>query len=245
MSIEETVNFFISNTIAKTGNRRFDFFCGMTNDISRRLSEHRASKILVQTQCSDKQCARELMRQLHEAKFDVDPDIMSGQDDSLYVYAYKKNQNTVQILSRTVTINFQKRWYAEEKIDELPNTNGIYCCYSSDKELKDGFFQNNKPLYIGLATNGFRNRIMNHQSIDHDDWKKHQKVDKNKQLVYGIAEFDDSILQTVESALIYKNQTPENKEYIDGYQGEYHTITVNCTGAKGNLKGSITATFGV
>ena len=65
----------------------------------------------------------------------------------------------------------------------------------------------------------------------------------SRQLVYAIAEFDSEVLQTVESALIYKNQTPENIEYIDGYQGEYHTITVNCNGYKDGLKSSVTATF--
>ena len=65
----------------------------------------------------------------------------------------------------------------------------------------------------------------------------------DKQLVYAIAVFDEDILQTVEAALIRENGTPENTEYRKGYQGEYHTITVNCKGALGGLKRSVTATF--
>ena len=65
----------------------------------------------------------------------------------------------------------------------------------------------------------------------------------DKQLVYAIAEFNSDILQTVEAALISENRPPENTEYIDGYQGEYHSITVNCTGYCGKLKKRITATY--
>lgn len=70
-----------------------------------------------------------------------------------------------------------------------------------------------------------------------------KKTSKNRQLVYTIAEFDSEILQTVESALIYENQPPKNSEYTNGYQGEYHSITVKCIGACVGLRSSITATF--
>ncbi len=95
-----------------------------------------------------------------------------------------------------------------------------------------------------MAANGFKSRIVNgHKAKDHDKWKKNQKMGKDKQLVYAIAEFDSDILQTVEAALICENGTPENTEYREGYQGEYHIITVNCCGFYGTLKKSITAIF--
>jgi len=245
MTVEERVKDFIQRA-ETSGGRLSDYFCGMTNNPERRRQEHGALKLLGSTKCSDKDCTRDLMRLLAKAGFDVDPDIMSGQDDSLYVYIYKKTSLTMQQLAKTINLTFQQRWYDEDHLDDLPNTNGIYCCYACDKKLVNNTFQNSKPLYIGLAANGFKERIVNgHKPKDHDKWKKKQKMSASRQLVYAIAEFDSEVLQTVESALIYKNQTPENIEYIDGYQGEYHTITVNCNGYKDGLKSSVTATFGV
>lgn len=243
MSIQETVNYFLSNTLTISGNGASEFFCGMTNNPESRRKEHGATKILAYTECSDKDCARSLMKALADEHFDVDPDINSGQDDSKYVYVYKKSSSTIQLLQRTVNLNFQQRWYDEYHLNELPQTNGIYCCFVCDKQLVNNTYNNCRPIYIGMAANGFKSRIQGHVSADHDNWKRHQKVSKNQQLVYAIAEFNEEILQTVESALIYGNQLPENKEYIDGYQGEYHSITVNCDGYKAGLKDSITVTF--
>lgn len=243
MSIDEAVKVFIDKTVNKFGGKTSEYFCGMTNNPERRKKEHGASDLLFKIKCSDKDCARKLMRSLFEAGFDVDKDIMSGQDDSVNVYVYKKTNTTKQQLSRSVSIEFQKRWYSEDLINDLPQTRGIYCCFVCDKKLVDNTFQNSKPLYIGMAANGFRDRIVGHKSKDHDKWKKNQEMGADKQLVYAIAEFDDEILQTVESAIICENKTPENTEYCDGYQGEYHTITVNCIGYKDGLKGIVTATF--
>lgn len=244
MTVEERVKDFIKRA-ELNGGKLSDYFCGMTNNPERRRREHGALKLLGSTKCSDKDCARDLMRQLAKAGFDVNKDIMSGQDDSVHVYMYKKTKLTMQYLAKTVGLDFQQRWYDENHLEDLPNSNGIYCCYACDKKLVNNTFQNSKPLYIGLASNGFYNRIVSgHKPKDHDKWKKNQKLSKDRQLVYAIAEFNSEILQTVESALIYKNRTPENTEYIDGYQGEYHTITVNCNGYKDGLKSSVTVTFG-
>ena len=243
MTIEKAVDFFLNKTVNAARGNRHDYFCGMTNNPQRRKGEHGAHALLVEIPCSNKKTAQALMRKLAESGFDVDKDIMSGQDDSVNVYAYKKTNQTIQQLSKTVTIDFQERWYDEDHLDDLPQTNGIYCCYSCDRRLVNNTYQNPKPLYIGLASNGFWNRINNHKSEDHEKWKMHQHMGNDKQLVYAIAEFDSEILQTVEAALIYKNGTPENTEYREGYQGEYHTITVICTGYTGGLKRSVTAVF--
>jgi len=243
MTIEETVKFFLAHTVNMSGGIASDYFCGMTNNPERRRKEHGALRLLAKTNCGNKDCARSLMRELEKAGFDVDPDIMSGQDDSVHVYVYKKSKLTMQRLAKTVSISFQKRWYDEDHLEDLPQTNGIYCCFSCNRRLENNTYQNSKPLYIGLAANGFKNRIDGHKSKDHDLWKKNQKMGADKQLVYAIAEFDNEILQTVEAALICENDTPENTEYRDGYQGEYHTITVNTEGYRDGLKGSVTATF--
>ena len=244
MTISEAVKQFIEKTVNSLGGQKSDYFCGMTNNPERRRREHGALSLVDSLDCKDKDTARGFMRALSDEGFDVDKDIMSGQDDSKTVYVYKKTTLTMQQLAKTVSIDFQERWYSEDRLDDLPNTNGIYCCYSCDKRLVNNKFQNNEPLYIGLAANGFKDRIVNgHKQKDHDKWKKNQKIGSDKQLVYAIAVFDSDILQTVESALICENRPPENTEYIDGYQGEYHSITVNCTGYYGKLKKSITATF--
>lgn len=244
MTIAEAVKLFIEKSVNSIGGKRSDYFCGMTNNPERRRKEHGALRLIDSLDCEDKDTARDFMRALSKEGFDVDKDIMSGQDDSKVVYVYKKTILTMQQLAKTISLDFQQRWYSEDRLDDLPNTNGIYCCFSCDKALKNNTFQNSKALYIGLASNGFKKRIVDgHKPKDHERWKKNQKMGAEKQLVYAIAEFDSEILQTVESALICENGTPENTEYIDGYQGEYHCITVNCTGYYGNLKKSITATF--
>lgn len=244
MTIEEAVKRFIAKSVDVEGGVVSDYFCGMTNNPERRRREHGALRLLDYVNCKDKDTARDFLRKLSNAGFDVDKDIMSGQDDSKNVYVYKKTKQTMQQLGKTIALNFQEIWYSEDNLDDLPDTNGIYCCFSCDKELVDNTFQNDKPLYIGLAANGFKSRIVDgHKTKDHDKWKKNQKMGKDKQLVYAIAEFDSEILQTVEAALICENGTPENTEYREGYQGEYHIITVNCSGYYGTLKKSITATF--
>ena len=243
MTIEEVVQLFITKTTGNVNGNLSQYYCGMTNNPERRRKEHGALRLIDNLVCETKELARDFLSQLSDAGFDVDKDIMSGQDDSKTVYVYKKTSLTIQKLCTSVELNFQHRWYGEDNLDQIPNTNGIYCCFSCDKKLVNNTFQNNKLLYIGLAANGFKNRISGHKSKDHDLWKKHQKMGADKQLVYAIAEFDSDILQTVEAALISENRPPENTEYIDGYQGEYHSITVNCTGYCGKLKKSITATY--
>ena len=243
MTIEEGVKRFIANTTGNVNGYLSQYYCGMTNNPERRRKEHGALKLIDYLPCDKKEIARDFLSQLSDIGFDVDPDIMSGQDDSNIVYVYKKTSLTIQKLCKSVVLNFQKQWYSEDNLDKIPNKNGIYCCYSCDKKLINNTFQNNKPLYIGLAANGFKTRILGHKSKDHDLWKKHHKMGADKQFVYAIAEFDSDILQTVEAALISENRPPENTEYVNGYQGEYHSITVNCTGFYGKLKKSITATF--
>lgn len=241
MTVEERVQDFV-NKARNKGGKLSDYFCGMTNNVARRAKEHGNVSVVSHTKCHDKEVARDLMRQLQEAGFDVDPDIMSGQDDSIYVYFYKKTNFSKETLAGSVSLIFKQRWYSEEKLDDMPDTKGIYCCYVCDKKMVDNRFQNSKPIYVGMTTDGFKNRILKHQSEDHSKRKRRQNVGDDKQLVYAIAEFDNDILQSVEAALIYGNHTPENSEYIDGYQGEYHTMEVICIGAHDGLN-SVNVTY--
>lgn len=90
---------------------------------------------------------------------------------------------------------------------------------------------------------GFKKRIDQHVKDDHKKWSKYYDPRK-EHLAYVIAEDNTDILQTIESALIYKNQPLANDEYKDHYQGEYCKIAIECTGNKGILKNEITAVFG-
>ncbi len=240
MTVEQTVQDFIQR-VSAYGGKLSDYFCGMTNNVKRRSKEHGIVTIIAFTECSDKETARDLMRQLKTAGFDVDSDIMSGQDDSRFVYVYKKSILSIQQLIRTVEIDFFKEGYTENAIDNLPEKNGIYACFACDKQTKDGKYQNLELKYIGMTNDGFKSRITRHKSEDHANWKK--QIKETQELVYIIAELNSDILQSVEAALIYCNQPPENTEYINGYQGEYHTLTVNCKGAYATIKQNNTVTF--
>lgn len=240
MSVEERVQDFIRK-VSVYGGKLSDYFCGMTNNVVRRSKEHGNVSIICRTDCDTKKTARNLMNQLNDAGFDVDPDIMSGQDDSINVYIYKKTMQSFEMLKRTVEITFGTRGYTEREIDEIPNNKGIYACFACDKLMNNGKYQNLELKYIGMTYDGFQKRIRKHVEEDHPDWKK--KIKNTQQLIYVIADFDSDILQSVEAALIYCNQPTENSEYRDGYQGEYHTLTVNCKGAHSTIHASNTATF--
>ena len=162
MTIEEGVKRFIANTTGNANGNLSQYYCGMTNNPERRRKEHGALKLIDHLPCDKKETARDFLSQLSDIGFEVDPDIMSGQDDSNIVYVYKKNSLTIQKLCKSVELNFQQRLYSEDNLDQIPNTNGIYCCYSCDKKLVNNTFKNSELLYIGLAANGFKSRIAGH-----------------------------------------------------------------------------------
>ena len=149
--------------------------------------------------------------------------------------------HSVETLERTVEITFGTRGYTEREIDDISENKGIYACFACDKVLKDREYQNLELKYIGMTYDGFQKRIRKHIEEDHPNWKK--RIRSTQQLVYVIADFDSDILQSVEAALIYCNQPAENSEYRDGYQGEYHTLTINCKGAHSTIHATNTATF--
>ena len=240
MSVEERVQDFIKK-VRVNGGKLSDYFCGMTNNVARRIKEHGNVSVICRTDCDTKKTARNLMNQLERAGFDVDPDIMSGQDDSINVYIYKKTIHSVEQLKRTVEITFDKRGYKEDECDEIPENKGIYACFACDKEMKENKYQNLELKYIGMTEDGFQTRIKKHIEEDHPSWKR--RIKSTQQLIYVLADFESDILQSVEAALIYCNQPPENSEYRDGYQGEYHTLTVNCKGAHSKIYAINTTTF--
>ena len=221
-----------------------EFFCGMTNNVSRRKKEHGVDEIEYDVCLKKKEYANDLLTELSKLGFDTTYQIGNGQDDSLWLYAYQKNFLTTEVLSGVFDLEFEKRWYNENDYDDAPNSEGIYICIACDKETKDGKDQPHDLVYIGMTEKqGFKERIGQHIAKDHDSWKKY--IDTRKeQLVYAIAPKNSQLLQTIESALIYTNQPVANSEYRDHYQGEYAEVTVNCNGYHGGkVKKTVTTRF--
>ena len=66
-----------------------NYYCGITNDIDRREGEHNATYLgYVKAQSFD--AAKRLEAQMHAEGFDTGKQLGNGQEDSIYVYVYKK-----------------------------------------------------------------------------------------------------------------------------------------------------------
>ncbi len=69
---------------------RSKFYCGITNDLTRRASEHNAN-ILVWVKAKDVQSAIELEQKLGERGFDIGSSAGNGASlDTVFIYMYKK-----------------------------------------------------------------------------------------------------------------------------------------------------------
>ena len=227
------------------GNLPSSFFVGATNNPERRKAEHNINDFVDSYTMFKKEYAQDVLTKLAELGFDMSKQIGNGQDDSLWVYVYQKTLMTTEILSASFDLEFEKCWYNENDYEDAPDTEGIYICLSCDKKLSEtNTYQSHGLIYIGMTDKqGFKTRIGQHIAKDHANWKK--LIDTSKeQLVYAIAPLTSQLLQTIESALIFKNQPKANSEYMDHYQGEYAEVTVNCSGYHGGkLKKSITAHY--
>lgn len=224
------------------GNLPSGFFVGATNNPERRKAEHNINDFVDSYTMFKKEYAQDVLTKLAELGFDIGAEPGNGQDDSKQIYVYKKTRYSKEDLVSKVSINFKSGAYDENRYDQLPDTEGIYACFACTVN-KDGTYHCVRTMYVGMTEKqGFKKRIDQHVKQDHSKWKKH--IDpKTEHLVYVIAEDGTDILQTIESALIYKNQPLANDEYKDHYQGEYKQITVECIGNKGILREEITAVF--
>jgi len=71
------------------------FYCGITNNVTRRESEHGAD-YLGWVKAKNINLAKQLECRMHEEGFDTGDQLGNGQPDSLYVYVYKKDKDTVE-----------------------------------------------------------------------------------------------------------------------------------------------------
>ena len=217
------------------------YLAGATNNRVRRKKEHHVSQLFCLYDMFTKEAAQDVLKLLADVGFDIGAEPGNGQDDSKLIYVYKKSLFSVEELEKEVTLDFGTKCFDEDHYDQLPDTEGIYVCLACYVNNISQYETKRKPVYIGMTEKqGFKTRIDQHVKQDHKKWEKHYDT-KTEHLVYVIAEDDSDILQTIESALIYKNQPLANSEYLDHYQGEYARITVNCEGGIGTLKNSVTA----
>jgi len=225
-------------------NDASDFFVGSTNNLERRLAEHNIDGYIDSYIMDKKEYAQDILKQLEEVGFDIGAEPGNGQDDSVNVYVYRKALFSLEDLVAKYSLTFESSCYDENGYGKLPSTEGIYACFACTVNRQNNNYHCEKLIYIGMTEKqGFKKRIDQHVKDDHKKWSKYYDPRK-EHLVYVIAEDNTDILQTIESALIYKNQPLANDEYKDHYQGEYCKITIECTGNKGILKNEITAVFG-
>lgn len=96
MTFDEAVRYLKScckdsnGIVAKTFGR---FYCGITNNVDRREGEHSAD-YLGHVKCKSFEVAKQLEARMHDEGFDTGEQLGHGQEDSIYVYVYKKNVNT-------------------------------------------------------------------------------------------------------------------------------------------------------
>ena len=96
MSFEEAVEYLKgcckdSNGIAPISFG--GFYCGITNNVDRREGEHNTD-YLGYVNCKTFEVAKRLEARMHDEGFDTGDQLGHGQEDSRYVYVYKKNVNT-------------------------------------------------------------------------------------------------------------------------------------------------------
>ena len=72
-----------------------NFYCGITNNVTRREGEHDAS-YLGWVEAKTFERAKALEARMHAEGFDTGEQLGHGREDSTYVYVYKKNANTIE-----------------------------------------------------------------------------------------------------------------------------------------------------
>ena len=97
MTIEEAVKRFNQVYLrnCKLRDSKFNFYCGITNDIERREGEHNTS-FLYYVSSNNANGAKALEAALHDEGYDTGDQVGNGTDESVYVYIYRKTPATVE-----------------------------------------------------------------------------------------------------------------------------------------------------
>ncbi len=80
----------------KTGDTKFSFYCGITNNLERRNTEHNIDKVLYYVTSDTFDTAKELESLLQEEGYDTGDTLGNGTDDTIIVYMYRKGSNTIE-----------------------------------------------------------------------------------------------------------------------------------------------------
>lgn len=117
-----------------------------------------------------------------------------------------------------IKLHFGNDVYSENRIEDVPETNGIYVAYSGKYDGTSNVVLN-KILYIGKADKcSFKERISDHINNDHNSWQEH--CNNGETIYYMVAELDDEIAN-VEAVLILMNKPVCNTQGKEKYIGTY------------------------
>lgn len=96
MTTQETIAYFISqyNRLKSIFDIPSFYYCGVTDDLDRRASEHNVSQFIATVKCDRFETACAIEEGLHNAGFDTGKQLGNGTENSIYVYMYRKNQST-------------------------------------------------------------------------------------------------------------------------------------------------------
>lgn len=90
--IEAYQGFFISHFLnSKPGEEgRYNFYCGITNNLERRYKEHNVAQYIHTVKMDSFDLAQEVEAMMHKAGYDTGEQLGNGQEDTVYVYLYRK-----------------------------------------------------------------------------------------------------------------------------------------------------------
>lgn len=90
---EEEIKSDIKNFISKNGGSYSDWYVGITEDPKRRLEQHGAKDAWIYRQAASDEVARRIEKYFVEV-LGTDGAPGGGDEDAVYVYAYKKKSHT-------------------------------------------------------------------------------------------------------------------------------------------------------
>lgn len=98
MTLKEAVSEFNKVYTEKRHNEdtKKNFYCGITNDLDRRNSEHEVGAVLYSVTADTFETAKQLELMLHNEGYDTGTQAGHGVENSKIVYMYRKGPNTVQ-----------------------------------------------------------------------------------------------------------------------------------------------------
>lgn len=94
MNVEETIQWFNEKYEQERMwyERPHNFYCGITNDLEIRKQQHNVDVLIAWVKCDSFNTAKLIEKYLHDGGYDTGKQLGNGQEDSIYVYMYRKIQ---------------------------------------------------------------------------------------------------------------------------------------------------------